>query len=518
MSKYVSDVFDIDKEVAEHGKKIMLIAGVGSGKSTWVKEVLTQKGSVLFITSRKAKVEEDTKSSCFSELFKWYTNNNQTLVTNAKLSSLVERITKDYEKDLDEFINHFDYIVIDEVHSIATDSLFAPSCTGVLSFIEYAVRMGKIVVAMTGTPEPIIPYFENEEWYIVDYRKICKCVHPKTLNLTTTKSVFSIIHKQMDVNKIIYFANRTNTMIDLCKNLLEKGIAKPEEIGLIVSRGIEENFFGKLSEKVEEDVYDILYNKSQELYEHIVSESMIPEGIKIMFSTSTLREGVDITNDNVVMICENHILSNLIQFFGRARCNNCEVHVIENVAEHRSDSNELLYKYGCAVEVESANDFLRNEIDVKHNPFVELEKEYFIRYKQSNPYIYFDYIENKFKIFHLKYNEEIRLKQEVQLWKDKLISYCHENNIGFLGNKDMKSTMQEALFRMAKSEKIVFGSEEKKGVLNALKWAYGIKAKQYTKINQELEILNVPIEIVAGKKNTRDKRDVSYWQIRFKKS
>lgn len=56
--KYISDVLDIDKLIEEYGNKIMLIAGVGSGKSTWVKDVLTQKGNVLFITSRRAKVDD----------------------------------------------------------------------------------------------------------------------------------------------------------------------------------------------------------------------------------------------------------------------------------------------------------------------------------------------------------------------------------------------------------------------------------------------------------------------------
>lgn len=64
--KYISDVFDIDKTIQKYGKKIMLIAGVGSGKSTWVKEVLTKKGHVLFITSRRAKVDEDIENSTFS--------------------------------------------------------------------------------------------------------------------------------------------------------------------------------------------------------------------------------------------------------------------------------------------------------------------------------------------------------------------------------------------------------------------------------------------------------------------
>lgn len=66
--KYISDVLDIDKLIEEYGNKIMLIAGVGSGKSTWVKDVLTQKGNVLFITSRRAKVDEDIAHSCFNKM------------------------------------------------------------------------------------------------------------------------------------------------------------------------------------------------------------------------------------------------------------------------------------------------------------------------------------------------------------------------------------------------------------------------------------------------------------------
>ena len=50
--RYLSDVIgDIDKLVEEHGKKIIIVSGVGSGKTTWVKETLAKQGRVLFITS-----------------------------------------------------------------------------------------------------------------------------------------------------------------------------------------------------------------------------------------------------------------------------------------------------------------------------------------------------------------------------------------------------------------------------------------------------------------------------------
>lgn len=115
---YVSDVFNIDKVVRQHGNKIMLIAGVGSGKSTWVKEVLSKKGTVLFVTSRKSKVEEDVNNSCFSDIVKWSRDENQTLITNAKLAKIVEHISQDNAKELDGFLGLYDYIVVDEIHSM----------------------------------------------------------------------------------------------------------------------------------------------------------------------------------------------------------------------------------------------------------------------------------------------------------------------------------------------------------------------------------------------------------------
>ena len=59
---FVSGRIDIDKLTQKNIHKIFLIAGVGAGKSTWVKEILPEKGNVLFVTSRRAKVDEDEKS------------------------------------------------------------------------------------------------------------------------------------------------------------------------------------------------------------------------------------------------------------------------------------------------------------------------------------------------------------------------------------------------------------------------------------------------------------------------
>ena len=115
--KYISDVLDIDKLIEEYGNKIMLIAGVGSGKSTWVKDVLTQKGNVLFITSRRAKVDEDIAHSCFTSFVLEQDGQRENLITNAKLGYILINAHADMQMTVDNFLNCYEYIVVDEIHS-----------------------------------------------------------------------------------------------------------------------------------------------------------------------------------------------------------------------------------------------------------------------------------------------------------------------------------------------------------------------------------------------------------------
>lgn len=58
------------------------------------------------------------------------------------------------------------------------------------------------------------------------------------------------------------------------------------------------------------------YDKSitDKVYKEIVQNQELPEECDILISTSRLKEGIDILNDEVCVICDNHILSNLIQF------------------------------------------------------------------------------------------------------------------------------------------------------------------------------------------------------------
>lgn len=160
--KYFSEIVNINEEVKNYRNAICFVCGTGSGKSHWVKNVLTKKGKVLFITSRRAKVDEDLVDESFtddiiSSICKG--RYERILITNHQLCCLIKKVfdpTKysDCISTFDLIINEFDYIVVDEVHSIISDSTFTDDSFILKKFIEYtAFKMKKITILLSATIE-----------------------------------------------------------------------------------------------------------------------------------------------------------------------------------------------------------------------------------------------------------------------------------------------------------------------------------------------------------------------------
>lgn len=513
MSRYLADVFEIDDYISQGITKLFIISGVASGKSSWVKNVLSQKGSVLFVTSRKAKAEADKNDSSFTDVINWNTYDNQTLITNAKLASLIERRAVNSLQELNDFINHFDYIVIDEVHSIATDSLFADSCSTVLSFIEYAVELKKPIVCMTGTPAPIQFYFEENGWCIIDYVKICNYVKPERITMVMNHSVVSEIKKTIAGSTIIYFANRTNTITKKAKELIEIGIVKPYELAISVSKSRETEYFIDLDNTFKDtNIRNAIIDASGKAYESIIENKCLPNECKILFSTSTLKEGIDIENENMVLFCENHDVSNLIQYFGRARKGKTKVFIIEDSVDYPVENDELLYTYANQNETAAANSFLKNEL-MSHDQILTEKDIYKLKkHVAKNPYIYYDVIKREFKTFHIKFHEKIRIANNVY-WKDKICKHCLAYNIAFFC-PDNASFMRGALKRFAQNKGRHYGATIEL-IKKVLYTAYRIDNSQPKKINEQLAQLKAPIRVYNSKETKGQNRDKKYWQILF---
>ena len=69
--KYLSDVLTADEIVSCKKQKIFIFSGVGSGKNYFVENVLSEKGNILYISSRRAKVDEILFNGLGQERIRW---------------------------------------------------------------------------------------------------------------------------------------------------------------------------------------------------------------------------------------------------------------------------------------------------------------------------------------------------------------------------------------------------------------------------------------------------------------
>ena len=511
---HISDRIDIQKLVEKEGNKIFLIAGVGAGKSTWVIKVLSEKGNVLFITSRRAKVDEDEMDSDFvnrineDDILRKYL----TLVTNAKISKALERWSEN-EGSLEKFVKRYDYIVVDEVHSIATDSTFADSSFGVKSFIEYAVESGKVVIAMTGTPEPVESYFRANNWSRIDLRKTCNYVKPFKIDMVRKNGVIRLIKKELSKGKkVVYFINHIPTIKSVYKDLLKKKVVKENELAAVVA---EDRY-----EKLEDELKETLGNSkaflefSKMTYKNIIEKKELLDTCKVLLSTSKLREGIDILTKNVTIICDNHILSNIIQFCGRVRVGGGYVYIVKDSAPHDIAHDELLYRYADENEIAGANAFLHSNIYVENNTTKLFKRNHLIEHVERNPYIRFNYILKKFQIDSLKFEEEIRISENMEKWEKVLHEYCNEYGIinVYMTREKRVEILTNACRNAVAREVKIFGKEKQHmfaeivcDIMNAP------LTVQKSKVSNLLEQCGYMLD--SKKETKQENRDKIYWYI-----
>lgn len=510
--KYVSDVFDIDEQIEKYGNKIMLIAGVGSGKSTWVKDILSKKGSVLFVTSRRAKVDEDIKNSCFSAFHKTYLGQSETLITNAKLANILENAHVDSEMTVDDFLYSYDYIVVDEVHSMATDSTFARSAFDIFSFIEYAAEKGHKVIVMTGTPEPVQYYFEKNGWHINDYRKICNYVHPKAVRYVKNSDKLGVIKEALEKGqKVIYFVNNTATITFTMKDMLKKHIGDTSRVAAIVSNDKKDD----VNQSIKSECLKYDEKVSESTYANIIEKQMLPAECQMLISTSRLKEGIDILNENVCMICDNHVLSNLVQFFGRVRIGGGTVYIVEDSQGHAIEHSELNYDYAAKEEAAAANKYLVKYVVPEEEVFDYQRRFCFIRLIENrNPYIRYNYIKKEFQVFDIKFKEEERLLG-IKDWKLELKKYCDEYKIKapvYMSDRQMKAFVEDGFIKQFGKDKRFYG-EDWERIKNIIAGTFDIKYVQINKINEKLEEQDRKFRFYRGRDNSGEHRGEIYFEV-----
>ena len=382
---HVSDLISYEKDIKPY-KFIEIISGVGSGKSYFV-EQLALKFKVLIITSRRAKVEETynkNKSKIYTEKFKakemyitavqWQQlppwdrisdvkgcPNGLWVATNAQIEQYYnykyDETTNPTTKRIMTISNSFDIVVLDECHSIFVDSTYQTSgyYVGMLldDIRKTRRKICKHIICMTGTPEPCGDYFKDKydkkDYIRFDLRNDCGSIQPENIYFIEEEEAKLLVNKLYKENKrVVYFIN--NTLEEwFPKKFVEKTNILSSDVTFICSK---QESISKLRYQDEE-----AYQRLSKAYNDISNNGHIPDFVKILLTTSILKEGIDINDDDIdSIIVNNHRESDVIQMVGRFRNNIKNLYIIADTRPYRiSPVNHKMYKNDLQDDIDHFN-------------------------------------------------------------------------------------------------------------------------------------------------------------------
>lgn len=235
--KHLSDVIDMD-ELLNNDTPAIIKAGVGAGKNTWVEEVLSNRGSVFFVTSRKQikkEMMERTENFAKNEYeWDWGGSKKNLGMTHAMLYKLIHKYG-----NLNYLFAHnrFDFFVVDEAHSLISDATFTKSAFHLLSCIMTYKSKVKKLILMSGTTDIIANEFVDKAGFLhYDLTEECKNVKPQSISIIPKAKAYQIIKNANDKNRMIYMANKAENIAgSIREDIISKSNINESNIGIVMS-------------------------------------------------------------------------------------------------------------------------------------------------------------------------------------------------------------------------------------------------------------------------------------------
>lgn len=344
--KHVSDVIDIEKDILPY-RIVQVFSGVGSGKNYWANS-LADKYRVLYITSRKATANaeadrigakrwidlEELSEKSWGEI-----KNNPVICTNSGIMQFLKTRYDESNKDT-HIWNFFDFIVLDEAHSLTADAVFSDAPFYVERFIKYSVQKNPKLhlIIMTGTPNPIdwlIPqkYDGHPSINTLDFLSTCVSVSPKTIHFIPAKKAEQKLKTLLiGGDKVVYFVSSIGNMKNIINNKIT-GLIANEKIGVAFAKKEREGDFDS----------EFIIHQKNEVAAYLRENDMLPEHIQLFLTTTQNKEGVNIKNDDIhVMFVESDSADEIIQMAGRIRNGLDTLYVIADKALPQNAEGTML--------------------------------------------------------------------------------------------------------------------------------------------------------------------------------
>lgn len=540
--KYLSEVLDASYFAESTNNKFCIISGVGSGKNYFINEELSKYGNIIYVSSRRAKVNELLLEEICKE--KIDTNYIDTIftTTNHGIELLVKN--KRFNTGIKNIASYYNYIVIDEAHSILTDASFTNSSFHLFSFVNYfATNYPKIkIILMTGTPEPIENVIlKNYNYEIIDKREECFNVIPQSIQIIPKATAINILKGLPKEDRAIYYSNSAKKMINGEKSLLnllcKDGDFKTNEISLCMN-----NEKAKELNKIFTQLD--LEKESSELKEYLCHYNKLPEGKRVLLTTSTLKEGVNIKDDKVkIAFCESHLLSDIQQFAGRVRKGLKTLYIISDATQHNIAEDEInrarlkIHFQHKADFINLINAYLNNCIKDTSSPiyshlgykegYIDMyslyEGDYSIAsmgntavsefieiIEKDNDYIRFNYLNGEFEYNKNKIVEQIRIHENLKenKWLENLRQFADSQNIHFTDlASDNDIDIESITTYLKEREQKKLTDNDKTQFLSNLTTLLLLNPNVKNKtINNKLTALEIPFQINSGVTTQKEKK------------
>ena len=426
----VSDKLDYEEHIK--GKRLIrLSAGVCSGKNYAFEKIAFQYPNLrmLIITSRKNTViaqANKLKANSFIDLdecndMQPNSGKCNVVCTNA----CIERYFKNQYNPKDKrthLWDKFDLIVLDEAHALTTDATFT-DCFYTERFLKhtYYKNPNCDIVFMSGTLSPV-NWLLNEKntppIHDLDWFEDCVHLEPDNVYLMHNSAVKHYIYNSWEKNeRIVYFANYISNIAEIVSWLMSKGVPH-EDFGFSFNLKKEEND-EKGTSKFPEIIANSLESRIEQVNTMLTTEERISSNIKILFSTSKNKEGINILDDDIkTIVAESHVKSELIQIAGRVRGNSDNgsgidtLIIVSDARQHiqlRDDINYLLCRNVAYAMNKTRKQYIQ-KYGKELSPQVLLEK---IQTKAFD-YIRYDYISEEFVLYEGRYEGQGQYMNDIR--------------------------------------------------------------------------------------------------------
>ncbi len=368
---------------------------------------------------------------------------------------------------------------------------------------------------------------------------IALCINVVPKRVVIDEEEFILKQLKKETGKIVYMVNSASGIMEYHYPKLLK-IFDEKEIAISMSDGAALKHLKN---------YPLEYERLKDTHKWIVSKNTLPVDIKILITTSRLKEGINIKDTAVeTVICESHIAADIIQFAGRVRHGVDNLYIVDNAIPNSIDYLlEIDYEFSKSYFVETCNKFVEeHDIDEDDNLMQELfdyiyskamknkvigEFIRFVEKTRGFQYTRYNHINNKFDLYELRHaavNQINRDKDEYLKDAGMFIKNIFNNSNIKIEDKAKKRRLKKEkakqvikrdilLILERYTNKEIYEKDKKQILLEDICTGVGIpQAKQFKIINKALENKGFPYFIDSVKCRNGEYRDKRFYIVRKK--